>query len=128
MRYWSRKARNTLTFSAIGLPKAAVAMKDLQLLLGLSGAVLWGWVGSSSFRLMVAVLLPLCTVSAVTCSVMPTLAPAARVPRLQATVPFRKLQLPASGAADTYVTPPGSTSVTVTPVASSVLLLVTVML
>ena len=45
------------------------------------------------------------------------LAPFASAPRLQVTVPLAWLQVPWFGVADTNVTPPGSVSVTDTPVA-----------
>src|SRR5262245_41878850 len=45
-------------------------------------------------------------------------APAASVPRLQVTVPDACVQVPCDGVADTNVTPAGSVSVTVTPVAA----------
>jgi hypothetical protein len=81
--------------------------------------------GSATLLVTLAVLLNVPPAVGVTTIVTVALAALARVPRLHVTVAV-PLQLPCDGVVDTQVTPPGSVSVTETPVAELGPLFVTV--
>src|SRR5437870_4535502 len=90
-------------------------------------AVLLAVLGSVSFPLTVAVLvIDPAVAGAVTVMVIVALAPEARLPTVQVTVPDACVQVPWLEDAETKVTPLGRVSVTTTPVAGLGPLLVAV--
>src|SRR5438132_520610 len=115
------------------LPAVAVTGPDLVIARSaeaitwvVADAVLLALFGSDSLPVTVALLVMVPAVAgAVALIVIVALAPEARGPTAQVTVPEALVQVPWVELADTNVTPEGSVSVTVAPVAASGPLLVT---
>jgi hypothetical protein len=92
----------------------------------LAVAVLFAVFGSNSLLFTLALLVITSTTVGLTTILTVAVAPLARFPTLQVTVPPDRVQLPWLGVAETKATLEGNVSVTSTPVASDGPLLVTV--